>query len=145
MADAQVKLVKTVNFGSGLGSRRDHVFYKTFDTLGTGSVDRTNIGVYELGSGTGIYGAQLSLAQEFSGSIIWEVTGSNSNVVFASDEIELDIRVVRHMTDGQWEIDAATKEMIFYQKDNTTEFARFDLFDRNDSASFEEVFKRTRK
>jgi len=145
MADAQVKIVKTVNFGSALGNRRSNVYYQIFDTLGTGSVARTNTGVYEMGSSTGIYGTQVSLAQSFSGSILWEVTGSNGNVVFASDEVELDTRIVRHLTDGQWQIDSSTKEMIFYQKDNTTEFARFSLFDRNDSASFEEVFKRTRK
>ena len=145
MADASVKLVKTVNFGSGLGNRRDHVFYEVFNTLGTGSISRTNTGVYELGSSTGIYGTQLSLDQTFSGSIVWQVTGSNSNVVFASDEVDLDNRIVRHMTDGQWQIDASTKEMVFYQKDNVTEFARFSLFDRNGTASFEEVFKRKRK
>ena len=145
MADAQIKLVKTVNFGSGLGNRRSNVFYQTFDTLGTGSISRRNAGVYELGSSTGIYGTQVILSQSFSGSIIWEVTASNGNVVFASDNIDLDNRVVRHMTDGQWEIDASTKEMIFYQKDNLTEFARFSLFNRGGSPSFEEVFKRTRK
>ena len=144
MADASIKLVKTVNFGSGLGNRRSHVFYEVFDTLGTGSISRTNSGVYELGTSTGIYGSQLTLDQAFSGSIVWQVTGSNSTVVFASDEIELDNRIVRHMTDGQWEIDKVSKEMIFYQKDNVTEFARFSLFDRNETASFEEVFKRTR-
>jgi hypothetical protein len=145
MADAQIKLVKTVNFGKGLGNRRSSVFYQTFDTLGTGSITRSNAGVYELGTSTGIYGTQIMLNQSFSGSIIWEVTGSSGNVVFASDEIEIDNRIVRHMTDGQWEIDASTKEMVFYQKDNLTEFARFSLFNRGGSASFEEVFKRTRK
>ena len=145
MADAQVKLVKTVNFGRSLGSRRSNVFYQIINTLGTGSVSRTNSGVYEMGTNTGIYGAQVSLDQSFSGSILWEVTASNGNVVFASDEVELDNKVVRHLTDGQWQIDASTKEMVFYQKDNTTEFARFSLFDRNNAASFEEVFKRTRK
>ena len=123
MADAQVKLAKTVNFGRSLGNRRSNVFYQIIDTLGTGSVSRTNSGVYEVGSNTGIYGAQVSLDQAFSGSILWEVTASNGNVVFASDEVELDNKVVRHLTDGQWQIDASTKEMVFYQKDNTTEFA----------------------
>lgn len=145
MPDAQIKLSKTVNFGKSLGDRRSHVFYQVFDTLGTGSVARTNSGVYEIGSDTGIYGAQVSLVQAFSGSILWEVTASNGNVVFASDEIELDSMVTRHFTVGQWEIDNDTKEMIFYQSDNKTEVGRFNLRDKNDSPSVEEVFKRIRQ
>lgn len=145
MPDAQIKLSKTVNFGKSLGDRRSHVFYQVFDTLGTGSIARTNSGVYEIGSDTGIYGAQVSLVQAFSGSILWEVTASNGNVVFASDEIELDSMVTRHFTVGQWEIDNDTKEMIFYQSDNKTEVGRFNLLDKNDSPSVEEVFKRIRQ
>tara|TARA_A100001515_G_scaffold141794_1_gene139238 strand:+ start:877 stop:1311 length:435 start_codon:yes stop_codon:yes gene_type:complete len=144
MADAKIKLVKTVNFGASLAGRRDHVFYQTFDTLGTGSISRTNTGVYELGS-TGIYGAQLILSQSFSGSIVWEVTGSTSTVVFASDEVEVDTRLTRHFTVGQWEIDNDTNEMIFYQDDNITEMGRFDLEDENGSPSVASVFKRIRK
>ena len=145
MADANIKLVKTVNFGKGMSSRRAHVFYQVFDTLGTGSIARTNSGVYELGDGSGIYGAQLNLAQSFSGSIVWQVTGSNSNVVFASDEIELDSRLTRHFTVGQWEIETDTKEMVFYQDDNVTEVGRFTLKDRTGANSFDSVFKRIRK
>ena len=32
--------------------------------------------------------------------------------------------------------------MVFYQDDNTTEIARFDLFDRNGARSIEEIFER---
>tara|TARA_A100001011_G_scaffold302454_1_gene316158 strand:- start:2707 stop:3141 length:435 start_codon:yes stop_codon:yes gene_type:complete len=143
MANAKIKLVKTVNFGSALTGRRDHVFYQTFDTLGTGSVSRTNTGVYELGS-TGIYGAQLILSQSFSGSIVWEVTGSTSTVVFASDDVEVDTRLTRHFTVGQWELDSASNQLIFYQDDNVTEIGRFDLENDSGSPSVDSVFKRIR-
>ena len=145
MADAQIKLVKTVNFGKGLGNREGSVFYQIFDTLGTGSVSRTSAGVYELGTNTGIYGSQVTIDQSFSGSIIWEVTASNGNIVFASDEVEVDTKLTRHFTVGQWEIKKSTNEMIFYQDDNVTEIGRFDLKDSEGNPSTDTVFKRIRK
>jgi hypothetical protein len=35
--------------------------------------------------------------------------------------------------------------MIFYQADNVTEMARYDLADSSGNASIDQVFKRTRK
>tara|TARA_Y100000287_G_scaffold180705_1_gene175903 strand:- start:314 stop:751 length:438 start_codon:yes stop_codon:yes gene_type:complete len=145
MADAQVKLVKTVNFGKGLSDRPANVYYSLYDTLGTVSIFRSTGSIYQLGSGTGIYGSQVILSQSFSGSILWEVTASNGSVVFASDEVEIDSRLTRHFTVGQWEIDKSTNEMIFYQDDNVTEMGRFDLKDAKGSPSTDQVFKRIRK
>lgn len=145
MADAQIKLVKTVNFGKSLADRTANVFYSIYDTLGVSSVYRSSGSIYQVGIGTGIYGSEISLNQSFSGSILWEVTASNGNVVFASDEVEIDSRLTRHFTVGQWEIDKDTFEMVFYQDDNTTEMGRFDLKDSNGSPSVGEVFKRIRK
>jgi len=144
MADSNIKLVKTVNFGQALGSRSSYAFYSIYNTLGTVATFRSNTGLYEIGAGTGIYGAQIALGQTFSGSIVWEVTGSTGNIVFASDEIETDLKVTRHFTAGRWEIDASTKQMVFYMEDNSTELARFQLKDRNDTNSFEEIFERLR-
>lgn len=144
MADAQVKLAKTVNFGRSLANRPGYVYYSIYDTLGTVSVFRSSGSIYQVGSGTGIYGSELSISQTFSGSILWEVTASNGNVVFASEEIETDQKITRHFTVGRWIIDENTNQMIFYQEDNSTEIGRFDLKDRNGAGSFEEVFERTR-
>ena len=145
MADAQVKLVKTVNFGKSLSDLPANVYYSLYDTLGSASIFRSSGSIYQVGSGTGIYGSEISFSQHFSGSILWEVTASNGNVVFASDEVEIDSRLTRHFTVGQWEIDKSTFEMIFYQDDNTTEMGRFDLKDSAGSPSVDEVFKRIRK
>ena len=142
--DVKIKISKTVNFGRGLSGRRANVFYSVYDTLGTGSFSRTNSGVYELNSASGIYGTELAVSQSFSGSIIWEVTASNGSVVFASDEIITDSKVTRHFTAGQWEIDRASSQMIFYTEDNVTEIARFDLTDESGNGSVESVFKRAR-
>jgi hypothetical protein len=145
MPDAQVKLVKTVNFGKGLSDRVGNVFYSIYDSLGSADTFRSSTGVYQLGTGTGVYGAQLTLNQSFSGSILWEVTASNGNIVFANEEVETDQKVTRHFTNGRWLIDENTHEMIFYQEDNTTEMARFDLKDKDGSATFQDVFERIRK
>lgn len=145
MADAQIKLSKTVNFGRSLSNRPGYVYYSIYDTLGNNSVFRSSGSIYQLGRGTGIYGSEISFNQYFSGSILWEVTASNGNVIFASDEIEIDSRLTRHFTVGQWEIDENTFEMIFYQDDNSTEIGRFDLKDSNGNPSVGEVFKRIRK
>ena len=145
MADAQVKLVKTVNFGKGLANLPANVYYSLYDTLGTSTVFRATGSIYQVGSGTGIYGSEISFSQNFSGSILWEVTASNGNIVFASDEVEIDSRLTRHFTVGQWEIDKTTNEMIFYQDDNVTEMGRFDLKDSTGAPSTGEVFKRIRK
>ena len=115
MADAQVKLVKTVNFGKGLSDRPASVYFSLYNTLGSSTTFRSSGSIYQIGSGTGIYGSEISFSQHFSGSILWEVTASNGSVVFASDEIEIDSRLTRHFTVGQWEIDKATNQMIFYQ------------------------------
>ena len=145
MADAQVKLVKTVNFGKGLADLPASVHFSLYDTLGVATIFRSSGSIYQVGSGTGIYGSEVSLNQHFSGSILWEVTASNGNIVFASDEVEIDSRLTRHFTVGQWEIDKSTNEMIFYQDDNITEMGRFDLKDANGTASTDSVFKRIRK
>jgi hypothetical protein len=145
MADAQVKLVKTVNFGKGLSDRPASVHFSLYNTLGIVTTFRSSGSIYQVGSGTGIYGSEISFSQNFSGSILWEVTASNGNIVFASDEVEIDSRLTRHFTVGQWEIDKTTNEMIFYQDDNITEMGRFDLKDSAGLASTDQVFKRIRK
>jgi hypothetical protein len=145
MADAQVKLVKTVNFGKGLADLPASVHFSLYDTLGTATIFRSSGSIYQVGSGTGIYGSEVSLSQHFSGSILWEVTASNGNVVFASDEVEIDSRLTRHFTVGKWQIDKTTSEMIFYQDDNVTEMGRFSLADDRGNASTDQVFRRTRK
>lgn len=145
MADAQVKLVKTVNFGKSLSDLPANVHFSLYNTLGAATLFRSSGSIYQVGSGTGIYGSEVSLSQHFSGSILWEVTASDGNIVFASDELEIDSRLTRHFTVGQWEIDDTNNEMIFYQDDNVTEMGRFELKDNTGVGSTTKVFKRTRK
>ena len=39
-------------------------------------------------------------------------------------------------------VDENTNQMVFYQDDNTTEIARYALFDRNGVSSIDELFER---
>lgn len=135
-----MKVLQTANLGKSLGGVSGSIRYELYDTLGSQVVSSTNTGIYELGSNTGLYGVQLDLSTQFSGSIVWSVNG-NSNV-FATEEVKIDQKIARYIHTGRWEVDENTNQMIFYQDDNTTEIARYALFDRNGVSSITELFER---
>tara|TARA_Y100001937_G_C7055668_1_gene301268 strand:+ start:310 stop:741 length:432 start_codon:yes stop_codon:yes gene_type:complete len=135
-----LKVLQTANLGSSLGGISGSIRYALYDTLGTEVTSATNSGVYELGSSTGIYGVELNLSTQFSGSIMWSVTSSPS--VFATEEVKIDQKMARYIHTGRWMVDENTKEMVFFQDDNSTEIARYALFDRNGNSSIEELFER---
>ncbi len=135
-----MKVLQTANLGSSLGGISGSIRYALYDTLGTEVTSATNSGVYELGSSTGIYGVELNLSTQFSGSIMWSVTSSPS--VFATEEVKIDQKMARYIHTGRWMVDENTKEMVFFQDDNSTEIARYALFDRNGNSSIEELFER---
>ena len=135
-----MKILQTANLGNSLSGRSGSIRYALYDTLGTEVVSSTNSGIYELGSSTGLYGVELNLSTQFSGSIVWSVSGNTS--VFATEEVKIDQKMARYIHTGRWIVDENTKEMIFFQDDNATEIARFKLFDRNGNASIDELFER---
>lgn len=57
-------------------------------TLCPGGIPGTRVtaGVVEVGTATGVYGASVSVAQGFAGSILWD-TGQGASTVYADDEI----------------------------------------------------------
>jgi hypothetical protein len=154
-----ISSVKTANFGklkSGLGS----VGYALFDATGSVASSRTDAGVYEIGTGTGVYAASIEFPDDFSGTILWD-TGE-ATAVYASEEqnftdsaaslagdltvikssIDSDLTFIRDMIGGRWKIDHENFQMIFYKEDNVTEVARFDLRDKTGAPSFLSVFNR---
>tara|TARA_A100001011_G_C13666474_1_gene577806 strand:- start:8 stop:439 length:432 start_codon:yes stop_codon:yes gene_type:complete len=135
-----MKVLQTVNLGKSQGGISGSIRYAVYDTLGVEKVTATNSGIYEIGSGTGIYGTELNLSTQFSGSILWSVNG-NSNI-YATEEVKIDQKMARYIHTGRWEIEESNKQMVFYQDDNVTEIARFDLFDRNGIKSIDELFER---
>lgn len=135
-----MKVLQTANLGKSQGGISGSIRYALFDTLGAEKQTVTNTGIYEIGTNTGLYGVELNLSTQFSGSILWSVNG-NSNI-FATEEVKVDQKITRYIHTGRWEVDENTKQMIFYQDDNITEIARYNLFDRNGSSSITELFER---
>ena len=135
-----MKVLQTANLGRSQGGSSGSIRYTVYDTLGAESISTTNTGVYEIGNSTGIYGVELNLSTQFSGSILWSVNGNST--IYASEEIRIDQKMARYIHTGRWEIEESNKQMVFYQDDNTTEIARFDLFDRNGVKSIDELFER---
>ena len=135
-----MKVSQTANLGKSLGGVSGSIRYQLFDTLGSSVLSVRNTGVYELGTNTGLYGVQLDLSTQFSGSIVWSVNG-NTNV-YATEEVKIDQKMARYIHTGRWLVDENTKQMIFFQDDNTTEIAKYDLFDRNGNSSITELFER---
>ena len=135
-----MKVLQTANLGRALGGISGSIRYSLYNTIGAEAVSATNSGVYEMGSSTGLYGVELNLSTQFSGSIVWSVSG-NSNV-FATEEIKLDQKMARYIHTGRWVVSESLKQMIFFQDDNTTEIARYGLFDRSGAPSIDELFER---
>jgi len=137
-----VKVLQTANLGKGYADRTSDIRYSIYDTLGSEATAATNTGVYQLGTSTGLYGVELDLNNRFSGSIVWSVDG-NTNV-YATEEIKMDQKMARFIHTGRWIIDENTNQMVFYEDDNVTEIARYDLKDRDGNASITEIFERSR-
>lgn len=53
-------------------------------------------------------------------------------------------QLLYNMEGGRWKIDSVTNQMIFYKADNTTEVARFNLFDSAGAPASENVYERRR-
>ena len=137
-----MKVLQTANLGKGYADRTSDIRYSIYDTLGSETTIATNTGVYQLGSSTGLYGVELNLNNRFSGSIVWSVDGNTS--VYATEEIKMDQKMARFIHTGRWIIDEDANQMVFYEDDNVTEIARYDLKDRDGNASIDEIFERTR-
>jgi len=135
-----LKVLQTANLGRSVGGISGSIRYALYDTLGSEVSSSANTGIYELGSTTGIYGVELNLSPQFSGSIVWSVTSAPS--VFATEEVKIDQKMARYIHTGRWTVDASTNQMVFFQDDNTTVIARYNLFDSSGSPSVTEVFDR---
>ena len=130
-----MKVLQTVNLGKSQANKVSDIRYEVFDTLGTSQGAPSNTGIYQMGSATGIYGVQLNLSTQFSGSILWSVNGNTS--IYATEEIKIDQKMARYIHTGRWKIvNNATDtewdgkpQMVFFEDDNTTEIARYDLKD----------------
>jgi hypothetical protein len=136
-----MKVLQTANLGYSQRGISGSIQYAVYDTLGGESVSLTNSNVYEVGNNTGIYGVELNLSTQFSGSILWKVENTN---IYASEEIKIDQKMARYIHTGRWIVDENNNQMIFYEDDNVTEVARYDLKDKNGNPTVESIFERTK-
>jgi hypothetical protein len=58
------------------------------------------------------------------------------------DALNIDLDFIKDIEGGRWRIE--NNQMIFYKDDNTTEVARFNLFDAAGDPAEEDVFERQR-
>ena len=138
-----MKILQTANLGKSQANKATDIRYEVFNTLGVSQGAAANTGVYQLGTATGIYGVQLDLSTQFSGSIVWSING-NTNI-YATEEIKIDQKMARYIHTGRWKIDntnSAQPIMIFFEDDNTTEIARYELLDSSQNGSVTEIFER---
>lgn len=152
------ELVKTVNFGS-TKSGLSHVGYRLISFSGAVTTERTESGVYETVSGSGIYAALIEFSSGFRGTILWD-TGEDP-AAFAAEEynhavngstvlqqmngIVEQINFIRAMTAGRWCLDKDTATMSFYDESGSQLLMTYTLFDDKGNPSIEAVFDRTTK
>jgi|MDTB01.2.fsa_nt_gb hypothetical protein len=144
-------VVKTVNFGTSKASLST-AGYRIYSTAGALSGTRVTSGVGEVLNGSGIYSGSIHLSEGFIGHILWDTGGSAP--VYASEDVDNTLNTLsfisssiehtKHMTAGRWQILTASNQMVFYKDDNTTELARYDLFDETGEKSYTSVFQRVK-
>jgi len=144
-------VIKTANFGSGKGSLST-VGYRIYNSSGNLSGSRVTSGVGEVLGGSGIYSASVHISEGFIGHVLWD-TGESSPV-YASEDIDNTLNTLsaisssvdatRQLTVGKWQILTSSNQMVFYKEDNTTEIARYNLFDESGVPSFSSVFERVK-
>ena len=137
-----MKVLQTVTLGKSQSDKTSDIRYEVFDTLGASQGAASNTGVYQMGSSTGIYGVELNLSTQFSGSILWSVDGNTR--IYATEEIKIDQKMARYIHTGRWIVDENNNQMIFFEDDNVTEIARYDLKDRDGKGSVSEIFERVK-
>lgn len=136
------------------------VGYTLIDYAGVVASPRTTSGVYQLTSGSGIYAAYINFPDAWRGQVLWD-TGTHfpSSTYYATEQYnyeennpkvdDIDARTIQmsgtlgslyDIQFGRWHI--INNQMIFYKEDNTTEVARFDLFDDANAPSMDAVFQR---
>lgn len=84
-----------------------------------------------------------SSVQELSSSIVLLGT-SNDSITTILTQVSGAVEFIKQIEGGRWIIDESVDQMIFYKDDNTTEIARFNLFDITGSATSTNVFERVR-
>jgi hypothetical protein len=121
------------------------VGYTLLDEVGSTESPRTTSGVYQ--TAPGIYAAYVTFPDDFRGQILWDTGSYFPQTYYAAEQYNVEennpkVNGLYDMQFGRWKIEA--NQMIFYKDDNTTEIARFDLFDADGNPTMDAVFDRFR-
>lgn len=156
-----VSLVQAVNFGTSKqhATGSTGVGYTIVDSAGAIVVARTTTGVYETVSGA--YAALVTYPDSFHGSINWDTGTAFLTASVATEPYNVEsndpkvadtwsmvnsvtgsIALIRNLTEGRWRI--VGNQMLFYQSDNVTLVATFNLFDSAGNPTMDAVFERRR-
>jgi hypothetical protein len=81
--------------------------------------------------------------QEISASIVLLDTNIDS-ISTVLTQVSGAVEFIKHIEGGRWIIDETVNQMIFYEPDNVTEVARFNLYDITGSATSTCVYERVR-
>lgn len=155
--------LRNVNFGrtraNATGSTG--VGFTLLDVSGSTVLPRTTTGVYQLTSGSGLYAAYVSFPDHFRGQLMWDTGAAFSTPAYATEQFNVEennprvddnwrmlnsitgsIETIRGITEGRWKI--VGNQMIFYDADNATPVAVFNLFDDGGAPTMDSVFERVR-
>lgn len=135
------------------------VGYTILDEAGSISLPRTTSGVIQLAPG--IYSAYISFPDNFRGQILWDtgnafptssyaVEGYNydennpivGEILTTVNQLSGTVGELYQMGYGRWKIE--NNQMIFFGSNNTTEIARFNLFDDVGNPTMDSVFDRVK-
>jgi len=157
--------LRNVNFGRNRSNATGSggVGYTIMDVSGSVVSSRTTTGVYQLTSGSGLYAAYVSFPDNFRGQIMWDTGGAFVTASYAVEQMNVEennplvqniydrliavsgsVETIRQFTEGRWLIDETSNRMYFYDKDNTTLIATFDLYDSVGTPTVDAVFERVR-
>lgn len=156
--------LRNANFGrsNADATGSSGVGYTLFDVSGSIVSPRTTVGVYQLESGSGLYAAYVSFPDRFRGQIMWDTGALFPTKSYAVEQFNVEendpvtyptysavlqmsssVETIRQFSEGRWRI--VGDQMLFYDKDNTTLVATFNLYDDTGSPTMDAVFERVRQ
>lgn len=163
-------LVKTVNFGSTKAGLTSKVGYRLINATGLVEQERLQAGIYETYAGTGIYAANITFSNDFTGIILWDVesdrpvyaaeefnnsingTGVSHQVTEVTMQVGIvtdqvsdladEIRFIRGMTAGRWTLNSRDSTMTYYDESGKNVLVTYEMLDAAGKPSIESVYDR---
>jgi hypothetical protein len=110
-------------------------------TVSAGELDiRGIVRITDNSTGTAVVNTSGAVTTELTADAVWEEAVTDHSSV--SGSFAEAIKLISDIEGGRWKIES--NQMIFYEDDNITEVARFNLYDSGGSPAMEDVFERTR-